>query len=294
MPRRVPPSVVVGCVAVALLSGCSALQRTDGDTATMAPGSPSGGGATPRTIACEVFAIRSEQAAGPWTDDLWPFVDEQVFAAPLRERLAAAGIRAGIVGDPPPECLATRLLPGTDEPGTAIADPARVRTVLRLLPGQEGELVTAEGPRQFVILEHDRGAVGGGIYDDASGILAIDALPAADGRIQVSITPVVKHGRLSRQWKGADGAFRLEAGQERRTFDTLRLQIELTDHQALVISGDGAEAATVGDAFFRDEAAGHPCRRLLVIRPLARGRDPRFASVDDGTASGNLGSPRQR
>lgn len=282
-------SVIFGPLVVVAV-GCAHLAAPP-PTDPVAPGPPRGGGARPRTLACEVFLLRAAEGDDLRGDGLWQFVDEQVFPEPLRRRLASHGLRAGVVSDPPPECLAGRLAPATTEPAPP-ADPSRVHSVLRLLPGQESELVAVAGPRRLVILEHDDDGIGGGTYEDASAVVTLVAHPGADGRTRLVLTPTVKHGAIERSWEGTDGAFRLATGQRRRGFDGLRMEIELADHEALVVAGAGAPAATVGDAFFRDESGPTAVHRLLVIRPLARALDPRFAAA--GTGSGDLESLRRR
>ncbi len=280
-----PPTTTLPLLAIAaaLLTGCSILPRLpQGDP--VAPGPPTGGQAVPRTLACEVFVIRVDEADPVCGEELWRYVDEQTFPTALRQRLAANGIRAGIVTDPPPACLAEKLTaaPAADEPAAPLARPPRIHSVLRLLPSQESELVAAAGPQAMVILENDGAGVSGDAYEQASGVFTMSARPVADGRIQLTVTPLVKHGAVERTWAGADGAFRLEAGQRRRVFEALSLAAELADHQALVIAGDGPPASTVGEAFLRDEVAGQPYRRVLVVRPLSRGLDPRFAATAAG------------
>jgi len=281
--RRLAITLLPALIAAA--AGCAGLPRPP--AAALAPGPPTGGQAVPRTLTCEVFSIRVVDTDPVCSDELWRYVDEQTLPNALRQRLAANGLRAGIVSDPPPDCLAEKLAPApaADDLAPAIAQPPRIRSLLRLLPAQESELVAAAGPQSMVILEHDGSTVTGAPYEQATGVFTVTARPVADGRIRLAVAPLVKHGAVERTWAGADGAFRLEAGQRRHAFDGLRLEAELADHQALVIAGDGPAGSTVGDAFLREQVAGQSYRRILVIRPLARGLDPRFTSAGDDNAS---------
>jgi len=287
-PSRQSPLLAI--VAAALLTGCSLLPRAP-HTDPLPAGPPTGGQAVPRTLACEVFVIRVADDDPVCGADLWQFVDEQAFPTALRQRLAANGIRAGIVTAPPPACLAEKLSPtqAPDEPAALLARPPRIRSILRILPTQESELVAAAGPQVMAILEHDGAGVSGAAYEQASGVFTLSARPGADGRMRLAVAPLVKHGAVERTWAGAAGSFRLEAGQRRRVFDRLRLEAELSDQEALVIAGSGPPASTVGDAFLRDEVAGQSFRRLLVIRPLGRGLDPRFAAAADSDAEDSGG-----
>ena len=136
---------------VAVAAGCAHLAAPP-PTDPIAPGPPRGGHARPRTLACEVFLLRATDGDDLRGEALWRFVDEQALSEPLRRRLASHGLRAGVVSEPAPECLAGHLVAETDTPANP-ADPARVHSVLRLLPGQESELVAVAGPRRMVILD---------------------------------------------------------------------------------------------------------------------------------------------
>lgn len=235
----------------------------------------------PRTIPVELVFVRHLENDPQLTADLWQLADEQLLPVDVRRRLNANGLRAGVVAARLPAALAARFTAaGTDAAGDAAFDsalieaPAVVRRTLRLLPGRENEIVTASGLAEVVLLERDDESVRGGTYRDASAILSLRAWPAADGRVRMQVSPLIKHGPHERTWVGDDGAFRLETGQRRQPLDGLRFEAEVSSEALLLIGCAGAPSSSAGDTFLRGEGGV----RLVALRPVARTTDPLFAA----------------
>lgn len=240
----------------------------------------------PRTIPVEVVFVRYADTDADFDADLWHEVDELAIDDGLRRRLAANGLRAGIVTGSLPPRLAARLLPDRAAPAAAdavAADAPLTHRLLRLLPGRRSEILVSSGIDELVLLEERDGQVRGGTFRDAAGILELKVRPAADGRVRVEVVPEIRHGPLERAWVGADGMFRMEAGQRRHRRDDLALGLDLREGDLLVVAGGGS-AATLGDALLRDHGGDRATSRLLVVRPLGRAVDPMFA--DAATADG--------
>jgi hypothetical protein len=237
----------------------------------------------PKTIPIEMIFVRCDEHDVQLGEELWTFVDEQILDHGLRRRLAANGLRAGVITGTLPAALAARFEPqSTTEPDQLpegpTASPTVARRTLRLLPGRETELVAASNVAELVLLEHDGEAVHGGTYREASTHFALKSWPAADGRIRIELTPTIKHGPMQRSWVGEEGVFRMENGQRRHVLDRLRFSLAIPADALLLVGPAGDGASTVGDAFFRDRSAGEPTMRLLAIRPQARAVDPLFAA----------------
>jgi len=238
-----------------------------------------------QTLPLEVFFLRCELAhAGH--DELWDRVDEQVIDASVRRRLAANGLRAGILlGQLPEPILAALEPPVSAGPGgppppanAADANPPVVRRVLRLLPGRESELVALKPIPDLVVLEQEEDGLRGGNYTDAVPHFTLKAWPAADGRVRVDLVPVIRHGPMERSFVGEDGAFRVETSQRKRVLDPLRCEVTVPADGLLIVGPAGDPGASVGDALFRPRSQGRTETRLLALRPLAPGVDPMFAS----------------
>ncbi|MFM8290746.1 MAG: hypothetical protein ACKOC4_03480 [Planctomycetia bacterium] len=265
-----------GCRALVLLPDTAA-ERPDAAAADSTAAR-----SAPRTIPVEVVFVRYADADADLGTELWNEVDEQAVDDGLRRRLAANGLRAGIVtGDLPPH-LAERTLPDRAAPTTSAdavaADAPLTHRLLRLLPGRRSEILVSSGIDELVLLEERDGQVRGGTFRDASGVLELKVRPAADGRVRVELVPEIRHGPLERSWVGEEGMFRMEAGQRRHRRDDLALGVDLREGDLLVVAGGGT-AATLGDALLRDPGGDRSTRRLVVVRPLGPAVDPIFADA---------------
>jgi hypothetical protein len=245
---------------------------------------------TPRTIPVELIFARFDEHDTAFREELWNKVDEQAFDETVRRRLAANGLRVGIVtGDLPPH-LAERILPDRAAPPVAsdmvAAESPLTHRLLRLLPGRRSEVIAATGVEDLVLLETGDGQVSGGTYRDATGLFELKVRPAADGRVRIDLVPEIKHGPLERSWVGEDGMFRMEAGQRRHRRDDLALGVELREGALLLVGCAGEQGATLGDALLRDHGGNRSTMRLLAIRPLGPAVDPMFATATS-TADGD-------
>lgn len=280
-PRLATAMVVV---ALAACAGCRFLAMPPVavlDAAADVPAAPSAAKPAPRTIPVELVFVRHLEGDAELTDDLWKLADEQLLPADVRRRLNANGLRVGIVTARLPPALAQRFTAATADPAdealpeTAMIEaPAVVRRTLRLLPGRENEIVAAGGLAEIVLLERDDERVRGATYRDASAIFSLRTWPAADGRVRMQVSPLIKHGPHERTWVGDDGAFRLETGQRRELLDGLRFEMDVASEAWLLVGCAGAPASSVGDTFLRGQGGV----RLVALRPLARGTDPVFAT----------------
>jgi hypothetical protein len=281
---RPPPAIalrLLPIVAVFVVAGgCSVLTTAVVDRGPAVDVPAAAGKPPPRTIPLEVTFVRcaADDDAG-LHEELWRHVDEQVIDDARRRALNANGLRAGVVtGHLPPE-FAARLAASADEPAdVAGIDPARARRLLNLLPGRGGELVTAHRLPSLVLFEQRDGEVRGATFHDATPEFALDARPAADGRICVELVPEVRHGPVEKSWAGEDGMFRLETGQRRHRMEHLGIVVTVPPGGLVLVGRAGEAATTVGDGLLRDRGDdGQGTVRLLAIRPLARTTDPAFA-----------------
>jgi len=252
--------------------------------------SPPGQRPAPRTMSLEIVFARAEEHDADWHRDLWSLADEQALDGGLRRRLAANGLRAGLLGSHVPPELAARLEPPAPpgDPGQLPADdverPAVVRRMLNLLPGRDNEVVAATKRAELILFEHDGKEVRGGTYRDSTTYFSLRAWPAADGRVRVELVPTIKHGPLERSWVGDEGAFRLETGQRREPFDRLAITATIPMGGTLLVGAAGDASSSVGDAFFLERTDGSQARRLLAIRVRGRPVDPLFAEQPDPAA----------
>lgn len=233
----------------------------------------------PRTIPVEVRFVRHDPRDPAFGPEFWGHVDEQALDSGLRRRLEANGLRAGVVSGKLPAEVAARLEPAAGVDPAAPED-AGLRRLLRLLPGRRAEVIAAANVAELILLEHGTAGVGGATYRDATALFALQAWPDADGHVRIRLVPEVKHGAVQRSWVGEEGMFRLETGQARRAFEDLGFTVPLPAGGLLLVGTADTEGAAVGDALLRERSATGGAR-LLVVRPLAAGTDPLFASAGD-------------
>ena len=286
MPDRVLRNAAAVCLALLAAGGCRGGLRSDtspspSPAAAVTADRPR---AAPKTIPLELVFVRHEEHDPVLRDELWNLADEQVFDEPLRRRLQANGLRAGVVTAQLPPHLADRFLPPTVAPGDSLPaavqdNPALVRHMLRLLPGRSSDVMAAAGLEELVLLEHDGDSLRGKTYHDASTLFVLRAWPAADGRVRLNLSPTIKHGPVERSWVGEDGMFRLEAGQRRDAVAGLTFEATVPVGSMIIVGCVGEPASTAGDAFFRDRGGARSGQRLLAIRPvpLTQSLDPLFA-----------------
>ena len=302
MPLRphLPSSLLLALSACLMASGCLSTHLFDRSGSTDDPQAAGvfGGNAprpVARTLPLEVFFLRCDPGDGTAADDLWSRVDEQMIDETIRRRLAANGLRAGILLGRLPESILSALEPpvsaGDDGPpvpaNAADAAPPVIRRVLRLLPGRESELISLKSAPDLVVMEQDGEGLHGASYADALPHFTLRAWPAADGRVRVDLVPVIRHGPLERSWVGEDGAFKLETGQRRRVLDMLRCDVTMPPDALLLVGPAGSPSSSVGDALFRPRHQGSSELRLLALRPLAPGVDPMFAPDDEEKGNGD-------
>ena len=248
-----------------------------------------------RTIHLEVLFVRCNEHDKALCEEIWTFVDERALSDPACRALNANGLRAGIVTGHLPSHLAERFA-SNEAVAAAAADIAGLdatltRRLLQLLPGKRSEIVTASRLQSVVLLEQCDGEVRGSTFHDVTAEMAVEARPAADGRVRIEAVPELRHGPVEKSWVGEDGMFRLETGQRRHRMDHVGIDVTVPQGSMLVIGCAGDASATVGDVLLREHGRGdRSTMRLLAIRPLDRAADPLFAPADPGGESAEQGA----
>ena len=277
--RSCTTALRLGAVVILMASaiGCALVANPAPPTSATGATKP-----MPRTIAIETLFVRFAADETEMEEALWREVDEQAIDAGLRHRLAAHGLRAGIVSSLLPADVRTKLATASfaEHHGPEPASEQIVaRRVLRLLPGKEGRLVARAAVPELVVFESVGGTAGGSgvlgrTFRDATSELVLCGWPSADGRSRITILPAIEHGPQRRSWTGEDGVFQLEAGQDRHPYESLQIDVELTPDRMLVVGSHGEAGSSVASAVFRGRAPGD--RRVVILRPLGRGADPMF------------------
>jgi len=281
------PLLAVGCQLPMLDGFLTSTPDQRGEALLGATADGSAAAGRLETLPLEFTFIRHAEDDAELGDPLWSMVDEQCLPTDLRYRLGSNGLRVGIIRGMLPPSLAARFSPTPEQSGAGEIslledDRSVVRRLVQALPARSNEIVATPRVPELVLLERDTRStadqLSGQTYADASAVFDVRITPAADGGVSLSLTPLIKHGPVERNWIGDDGAFRLEAGQRKTVMDRLVVEMPLPPDGTLLLSCAGPPASSLGDAFFRDPRGRHEGCRLLAVRLQARTTDPMFVA----------------
>lgn len=261
------------CCCWALLgSGCAPLLLTQPKTETGKSPLKSAS-ATADAVTLEVLFARFPLGQADMNGTLWNDIDEQHLDIDLRRRLAANGIRAGLIGTNIPEPIA-RLIHYTaealpDEPNEKVPldkEPIVRRRLIQVRDGGQSEILATGQLPELPLLVKEGDALGGKTFRDAQGLFMLYSHTLAAGGLQLDLTPEIRHGDTRQQWNGADGVFKLEMARDKQVYESLRTSAVLTPGQMLVVSCLPDRPGSLGYQFFTDETTGSRQQKVLLIR----------------------------
>lgn len=242
---------------------------------------------SPDSISLEVFSAPAPRD-DPQFDELWQLVDEQPLPADLRRRLAANGIRAGVVGPDIPGPLAdvlkvTDRRVSADERQQVAMDPEG-GVKLRVVHAQAGKRTELAIPRvrdELTLLEASGGQIRGRTYHQAECRIALRAFPEAAGRVRLELTPELHYGEFRSRRRGSDGVFMVTQERDKKVFDELQLEPALAAGQMLLVTCRPDRSGSAGYHFFTDMTLDRPVPVLWVIRAAGAASDPAFYDGDE-------------
>jgi hypothetical protein len=237
---------------------------------------------SPETITLEVFSAPATRD-DPQFAEIWKQVDEQPLGAELRRRLAANGMRAGVVGPEVPGVLAAAL----KVTGKRIDEQKRQQmsidteggVTLRVVQAQSGkrvELAIGGVRDQFSLLESAEGQTRGKTYHKAECRMALLASNEADGRVRLDLTPELHYGEFKSHVRGNDGMMMWTQQREKRIFDELKLETNLAAGQMLLVTCRPEQSSTTGHHFFTDTSGARSQTMLWVFRVARAAPDRAF------------------
>ena len=220
------------------------------------------------TIVLEITLVHVPQSE-TWDQEVWSEIDEQHLPPELRQQIASNGFRAGIVGMQLPEGLRKQLdarrlgargVLANLNPGEEHHTGARR---IQLRDGNRSDVVTRSPQKSLVVLVDDRGDLVGKTFKNAQPTFTVKANRMADGRARVELTPEIRFGPTRQRWASGEGVFRMESGQDRRTFDELGVDAVLSAGQTLIVAATGP-ARSLGGTFFASKVDGQREKALLI------------------------------
>jgi hypothetical protein len=238
---------------------------------------------SPDCVVLEVASVKGPPELLALDGDLWKEVDEQCFPTELRCALAENGFRFGVIGPQLPEALRRLLEAGEDSLGIRGADGKAIQGLLapgqrlQSRAGERYDIVASNAPGgEMVVLLREGGQVRGGTYQDAQCVFAMKSFPKGDGRVEVDLTPEVRHGPRRQNWVGREGVFVLDADREREVFKQLRAHALLSPGRTLLLTCT-PDPKGLGRQFFVQQLPGGPETKILLIRLAQTQLDDLFA-----------------
>lgn len=253
-------------------SGCAPLLLTKPKTtAGRSPLKPAT--ATADAVTIEVLFARFPLGQADMNGTLWNDIDEQHLDTDLRRRLAANGIRAGLIGTNIPAPIARlihytgeRLPEEANEKIPLDKEPIVRRRLIQVRDGGQSEILTTGQLPELPLLVRAGDSLGGKTFRDAQGLFMLRSHTLAEGGLRLDLTPEIRHGNARQSWNGADGVFRLEMARDKEVYESLRTTAVLTPGQMLVVSCLPDRPGSLGYRFFTDETIGSLQQKVLLIR----------------------------
>jgi len=261
-------ALIALCVAVTL-AGCSSWKQTaPKEQSLLKPISAADDG-----VQLEIVSVRFPFGDEELNDSIWNDIDEQQLPLPVRQKLAEAGLRAGVVGGQLPAALARMMAAAEQTPVNAIAAAARLdqappvsRQQMQLHSGWHGEIISSSIYPELPLLTREEGRLSGQTYSAAQGVLQAKAEALGDRRIRLSIVPELQYGQIRQQWTVEDGRLVGQQGKSKRVFDHLAFEATLAPQEMLVLTSLPQRSGTLGHYLFTEPRDDQLQQKLLVVR----------------------------
>ncbi|MDX2038082.1 MAG: hypothetical protein SFX72_15645 [Isosphaeraceae bacterium] len=202
-------------------------------------------------------------------DPLWSVADEQTIPLEVRNLLHANGMRIGLVAGSLP--VQTESIMSENEPRATRVDP-----VLFDLPdGDPSEIDLAHSTEPVTLLLTREGRSMGKDYDEARGVLRINANQDGNGGVNLKITPEIHHGPVTREFAAAPtngelspSEFVVRTGRKVEHFRDLAVTLRVMPGQAVVVGAtDSREGSRDlgGFLFTETEQKSDRVRRKVLL-----------------------------
>ena len=228
-------------------------------------------------VTLEIFQVRVPGDNKQLLDELWQASDEQRLDLEVRNQLISNGFRAGVISGALPDGLARSLNLQSEMPEEETdrvitgenAAPKIVRRVLQLKRSEHATIQASELQEQAHVLLNSENGLQGRTYEQVQGVYSLQAEAVPGQKIALEITPELQFGELKNRYTGSDhGVLMMTTSRERKVFDQLKLSLDLSSGEFLVISGIEGSASSLGSAFHDSQQSGAAAQKLVLIRLL--------------------------
>jgi len=274
---------MIALCAAAALAGCSSWQQTaPKEQSLLKPISLAEDG-----VQLEIVSIRFPFGDEELNDSIWNDIDEQQLALSVRQKLAEAGLRAGVIGGQLPAALARIMAAAEQGPTNVVAAAASLeqtppvsRQQMQLHSGWHGEIISSSTYPQLPLLTREEGRLSGRTYAAAQGVLQAKAQALGDRRIRLSIVPELQYGQMRQQWAVEDGRLVGQQGKSKRVFDHLAFEAALAAGEMLVLTSLPQRSGTLGHYLFTEPHDDQLQQKLLLVRLAESRRCDLFLPLD--------------
>jgi hypothetical protein len=267
-----------------VLAGCSPV-RPPAAKSLLAPAAMS-----TESAVLEVFFIRCPMGDQNANTTLWEQVDEQAVSSETRLQLARNGFRVGLVGAQVPLGI-SRLLDLAVAPASGPEnriqasqmqdEPQVIRRHMQVRPGTRQEIIASEVYDELPVLVSDGAQLAGQTYAQAQGMFALRTNNLRDGQVKIDLVPEIHHGLPRQRWVAGQGMYRLDAGRDKKAFDSMSISAPLARGQMLVMTCLPNRPGSLGYHFFSDKRAGRTDQKLLVMRLAQAQHDDLVMSAEE-------------
>ena len=285
---------IAGALLLYAISGC---QMFDGELELMPSGESPLHAAkpSPDAVTLEIFWARFPAGSPALNDEVWREIQEDRLPPELRARLAAQGLRAGVVGGTPPAAIMALLNPAGrkfDElaaeeqvdPAVLAEAPKVTRRLKQLRFGTRMELQSSDVIEQATLLVPAEGELGGGTYGLAQAIYQLEVRAQPSGQVELQMTPELQHGPQQGRWSQDDtGILRLAPARDAEVFRDLRMAIPLAPGEMLLVLGLPDAVGRLGHYFHTVETPTGREQKAVLIRIADVPRGDEFHSASANT-----------
>ncbi len=281
LPTRAPRGFAAyrGCTTLLLLtllpwwSGCSLLLTlpTPEDSQSFLKAVET----APDSVALEIFQLRYSAADQQMDQELWQAVDEQRLDVDVRHELIRNGFRAGVLSGAVPDTLAKYLKLESKLPETTTArritglsaDPTVTRRVVQLNRNAPATIEVSDLRNELNVLMNEPGGLRGRSYQQVMAVYSMRAKAVVGQRVALRLVPELQHGELRNRYAGSDqGILLVTPSREREVYDPLKLSVELTAGELLVVGALPDASGSLGHAFHAENKRGPAELKLVLVR----------------------------
>lgn len=219
---------------------------------------------TPDVVELHYIFVDREEGDPLLDKTLWAEADEQAIPLDMKSQLNANGIRIAKLGSKlSPELM--KLLEETKSQGRRHHTHS----------GQLAKIQATDVLPAWNLLTTIHGESRGDELRDAQGYLHVTPTIAADQRATLTIQPDIEYGpRIHRKIPAPDlSGWQVRNERDARSFPDLRVEMELTSGEYLLVGATPDAKGTMGETFFARDVPGKRRQTVLLVRVLRPSRE---------------------